>query len=52
MDPVLNFNEAMSLFELLKLNRYQGEFVSFDGAHEIPYPVINKLGEFLERINK
>lgn len=49
-DPVLNYNEAMALFELLKLSRFQGEFVSFNGAHEIPMEVIVKTGEFLDRL--
>ena len=50
MDPVLNFDESMKLFELLKLCRFQGEFVPFDGAHEIPPIVINKVVQFLDRI--
>ncbi len=50
VDPVLNFDESMKLFELLKLCRFQGEFVPFDGAHEIPPIVIRKSIEFLARI--
>ncbi len=50
MDPVLNYNEAMKLFETLKLCRLQGEFVSFDGAHEIPYPVISKVGKYINSL--
>jgi phospholipase/carboxylesterase len=50
MDPVLNYNEAMKLFETLKLCRLQGEFVSFDGAHEIPYPVVSKVGKYINSL--
>lgn len=49
-DPVLNFSESMKLFELLKLSRFQGEFVPFDGAHEIPQIVVNKVSDFINRI--
>jgi phospholipase/carboxylesterase len=50
-DPVLNFAESMKLFELLKLNRFQGEFVPFDGAHEIPINVIHKVKDYINRLN-
>lgn len=49
-DPVLNFAESMKLFELLKLNRFQGEFIPFDGAHEIPQIVVNKVSEYINRL--
>lgn len=49
-DQVLDYNAAMKLFELLKLYRFEGEFISFSGAHEIPMPVLNKTSEFLARI--
>jgi phospholipase/carboxylesterase len=51
-DPVLNFAESMKLFELLKLNRFQGEFIPFDGAHEIPQVVITKASEYINRLSK
>jgi phospholipase/carboxylesterase len=50
MDPVLNFNESMKLFELLKLCRFQGEFVPFDGGHEIPHVVISKVKSYLNSL--
>jgi phospholipase/carboxylesterase len=50
MDPVLDFNESMKLFELLKLCRFQGEFVPFDGAHEIPHIVLSKVKNYLNSL--
>ena len=49
-DPVLSFAESMKLFELLKLNRFEGEFVPFDGAHEIPIAVIHKVKDYINRL--
>lgn len=49
-DPVLSYNQAKELFELLKLGGHQGEFVSFQGAHEIPMEVVNKTKIFLASI--
>lgn len=48
-DQVLDYNAAMKLFELLKLNRFEGEFISFTGAHEIPMDVIHKSKAFIEK---
>ena len=49
-DPILDYNAAKNLFELLKLSGNQGEFISFDGAHEIPVEVLEKLTVFINRI--
>ena len=49
-DQVLDYNAAMKLFELMKLNRYEGEFISFTGAHEIPMEVLHKTQSFLEKV--
>jgi len=49
-DPVLGFDGAMKLFELLKLSSHEGEFIGFDGAHEIPMQVIKKAEAFINRI--
>lgn len=46
-DPVLEYKQAMDLFEFLKLMRLQGEFVSFDGGHEIPLNVIEKCKKYI-----
>lgn len=51
MDQVLGYDQAMNLFEFLKYNRLQGEFVSFDGGHEIPPVVINKCKTFLSGLS-
>ncbi|MCT4641537.1 MAG: hypothetical protein N4A33_04515 [Bacteriovoracaceae bacterium] len=50
MDQVLEYKQAMNLFELLKLMRLQGEFVGFEGGHEIPPIVIKKLKVFLDKL--
>lgn len=49
-DPVLGYEGAKSLFELLKLSGHEGEFISFDGAHEIPQKVVDKTSKFISRI--
>lgn len=46
-DPVLAYDQAKDLFEHLKLLGHQGEFVSFNGGHEIPLEVISKWNLFL-----
>lgn len=48
-DPVLGFDQAKDLFELLKLSGHQGEFVSFGGGHEIPMEVVAKWSVFLNK---
>jgi phospholipase/carboxylesterase len=48
-DQVLSYYQAKDLFELLKLNHLEGEFVTFDGAHEIPIGVLRKWEQFLRR---
>lgn len=49
-DALLEYSQAINLFELLKLYKLQGEFISFDGGHEIPLKVLTKLGEFLKNL--
>ncbi|MAX67815.1 MAG: esterase [Halobacteriovoraceae bacterium] len=49
-DPVLSYSGAKELFELFKLGGHDGEFVSFDGGHEIPPVAINGVNNFLARI--
>lgn len=50
-DPLLNYAEAKKLFELFKLYGYQGEFIPFDGAHEIPMEVIKKVNLWFKQLN-
>lgn len=49
-DMLLDYNGARVLFELLKLNRFEGEFISFDGGHEIPMNVLKASGEFINKV--
>ena len=48
-DPVLPFNMAQKLYEIL--SNYTGDinFVSFEGGHEIPIDVIQRAADFLRR---
>lgn len=47
VDPLLGFEQAQKLYELFSQHGLKGEFVSFNGGHEIPMPVINKLNSWL-----
>lgn len=49
-DQVLAYDAAKNLFELLKLGGHEGEFIPFDGGHEIPMNVLEKTQRFLDRI--
>jgi phospholipase/carboxylesterase len=49
-DPLLDYALAMQLYELFKLYRFAGEFISFNGAHEIPMVVIEKTSQFMKEI--
>jgi phospholipase/carboxylesterase len=49
-DPILGYGQAKSLFELMKLGGHQGEFVGFDGVHEIPVEVMKKSQKYLNRV--
>ncbi len=46
-DPILPFGAAESLRDMLGESGASIEFLSFDGGHEIPFPVLNRLGDFL-----
>jgi phospholipase/carboxylesterase len=50
-DAVLEYSQAMDLFELFKLYKMSGEFVSFTGGHEIPMHVIKKADEYLKGLS-
>jgi phospholipase/carboxylesterase len=49
-DPVLEYSQAMDLFELLKLYKCEGEMLSFNGAHEIPMEVIQRADTYLKNL--
>jgi len=48
-DPLLSYQDALKLYEFLKSLKWEGEFYSFDGGHEIPSLVLLKLQEFLTK---
>jgi phospholipase/carboxylesterase len=49
-DQILAYAASKNLFELLKLGGHQGEFVSFEGGHEIPADALGKLEMFINKI--
>lgn len=49
-DQVLSYHYAKSLFELYKLGGHEGEFVSFDGGHEIPLEVLEKTKNYIRTL--
>ncbi|MCB1190359.1 MAG: esterase [Leptospiraceae bacterium] len=48
-DPLLPYNGAKKLESLFRNSGMSGEFVSFNGGHEIPDKVVARLGEYLIR---
>jgi len=48
-DPILSYQAARDLNELLREAGMVGEFVSFPGGHEIPYEVIDGLNRYIDR---
>lgn len=46
-DPVLPFSYAQKLNAMLKSAGAVGDFLGFNGGHEIPLPVLKKTAEFL-----
>jgi len=51
-DPVLGFQYAERLHEALVKHGLKGEFMAFDGYHEIPLAVIDKAAQFLQSLNQ
>lgn len=49
-DPMLGFSHAVRLHETLQKAGLHGEFLAFDGGHEIPFPVIQKTEHFLSEL--
>ena len=49
-DQVLPFAVAQKLYQILRGAGMEGEFVSFNGGHEIPMPVLQKCQGFLNSI--
>jgi len=50
-DAVLEYSQAMDLFEVMKLYKHNGELISFDGAHEIPMVVMEKAKNYLRQLS-
>ncbi|MEQ9366118.1 MAG: esterase [Leptospirales bacterium] len=48
-DPILGFEAARRLEQLLRAGDLTGEFVEFPGGHEIPPQVVARLGQYLTR---
>lgn len=49
-DPILSYQAAKDLNELLRDAGMVGEFISFPGGHEIPYEVIDGMNRYLATI--
>ncbi len=47
LDPVLPYAAAERLFQLLAANGGKGELVGFDGQHEIPQIVLEKVNRWI-----
>lgn len=50
MDPILGFKQAQKLETLLTQNGMKGSLLAFRGGHEIPAPVLTKIGQYLDSI--
>lgn len=48
-DPVLFINNGKKLFDVLKSKNFQGEWLEFNGGHEIPMSVLQKSAQFLQK---
>jgi phospholipase/carboxylesterase len=49
-DPILGYQGARKLSELLKEAGLQGDLISFEGGHGIPVSVIEAIGKFVESL--
>ena len=49
-DEILPYPVAEQLRDLLKKHELPVEFHAFDGGHQIPEPVLRRLGDFLGRV--
>ena len=49
-DPLLDFQQAEALFQILTQHQWKGEFHSFPGQHEIPSNILNSFKHFLSSI--
>ncbi|MBC76919.1 MAG: hypothetical protein CME64_12975 [Halobacteriovoraceae bacterium] len=51
-DPVLSYKQAKDLYDLLVDKNLEGEFIEFQGAHEIPESVLIGLDKYLNKIKR
>lgn len=49
-DQVIPFQAAQKLYDLLKAAGMVGPFLAFNGGHEIPLPVLNKVKSFIAEV--
>lgn len=49
-DPILGMKEAQAFNDLFSYAGFKGDFVKFQGAHEIPIEVIRKGSDFINNI--
>ncbi|TGM45457.1 alpha/beta hydrolase [Leptospira vanthielii] len=50
-DPILGYANAKKLEKLLRNSGLLGEFIAFNGGHEIPAPVIQGLSRYLNSLS-
>lgn len=50
LDQVLGFKQAQQLETLLTQNGMKGNLIGFRGGHEIPAPILMKVGEYLNSL--
>ncbi|PJZ44305.1 alpha/beta hydrolase [Leptospira brenneri] len=50
-DPILGYANAKKLEKLLRNSGLIGEFIAFNGGHEIPAPVIQGLSRYLNSLS-
>ena len=48
-DPLLLYSEAKKVCDFLQSLKWHGQFVCFDGGHEIPHAVLLQIQEFMSR---
>lgn len=49
-DPVLYVNNGKKLFDTLRGKNWKGEWLEFNGGHEIPMPVLQRTAQFLKSL--
>lgn len=48
-DPLLLYSEAKNVCDFLHDLHWTGQFISFDGGHEIPHAILLKVQEFISQ---